>query len=90
MLDSYTMMSLNTTNYNSFLNNICNQEVFIDYVVKNHNVHSIKNEIILLFIKNIKTDELYLLNQTHQDLNFSNLNINNTLNLIIQKSKKYL
>jgi len=88
MLDSYTMMSLNTTNYNSFLNNICNQEVFIDYVVKNHNVHSIKNEIILLFIKNIKTDELYLLNQTHQDLNFSNLNINNTLNLIIQKSKK--
>jgi len=88
MLDSCTMMSLNTTNYNSFLNNICNQEVFIDYVVKNHNVHSIKNEIILLFIKNIKTDELYLLNQTHQDLNFSNLNINNTLNLIIQKSKK--
>jgi DNA polymerase I-like protein with 3'-5' exonuclease and polymerase domains len=59
------------TDYNKFLQENCNDDLFLHLLFEDDKLHSINSTPCVLFVFNLNTEELFYINFTHQDSPFS-------------------
>lgn len=81
-------MIIGDDEFKNFIRNIKDKDIFIDYVLDHPTNHTVINSCIIIFVKVIISDDTYILNFKHQDVEILKMETLNVINIILQHSQK--